>query len=61
MLATFFVDPRFVASLSPPHNLLIYAETMASVLAAQSPHPSTHSKARRYDRWILDLIGLEAK
>ena len=57
----FFEDPNFVASPSPPRSLPIYAETMASVLAAQSSPSSTHSKSKRYDRRVLEFIDLEAE
>ena len=57
----FFEDPRFLASPSPPRNLPIYAETLASVLAAQSSPSSTYRKARHYDRRVLDFIDLEAE
>jgi hypothetical protein len=56
----FFEDPRFFASPSPPRCLPIYAETMASVLAAQ-PSPSMHKKTKHYDRRVLDFIELEAE
>jgi hypothetical protein len=57
----FFKDQKFVASLSPPRCLPIYAETVASVLAAQSSPSSTHSKSKRYDYRVLDFIDLEAE
>ena len=57
----FFEDPSFVASPSPPRSLPIYAETMASVLAARSSPSSTHSKSKRYDPWVLEYIDLEAE
>ena len=57
----FFEDPKFVASPSPPRSLPIYAETVASVLAAQSSPSSTHSKSKRYDCRVLDFIDLEAE
>ena len=60
-LATFFEDPDFVASPSPPRNLPIYAQTMASGLVAQSSPSSTHSKSKQYDRHILEFIDLEAE
>ena len=58
---SFFEDPKFVASPSPPRSLLIYDETVVSVLAAQSSPSSTHKKSKRYDRRILDFIDLEAE
>jgi hypothetical protein len=57
----FFEDPKFVASPSPPRSLPIYAETVASVLAAQSFPSTTHSKFKRYDCRVLDFIDLEAE
>jgi hypothetical protein len=56
----FFEDLKFVAS-PPPQCLPIYAETVASVLAAQSSSSSTHSKSKRYDRRVLDFIDFEAE
>jgi hypothetical protein len=56
----FLEDPSFLASPSPPRGLLIYAETVDFVLAAQ-PSPSMHRKTRHYNRHVLDFIKLEAK
>ena len=57
----FFEDPWFIASLSPPQSLPIYTVIMASARTAKSSLSSTHSKARHYDRWVLDFIDLEAE
>jgi hypothetical protein len=57
----FFKDLKFVASPSPPRCLPIYAETVASVLDAQSSPSSTHSKSKCYDYRVLDFIDLEAE
>ena len=58
---SFFEDPKFVASPSPPRSLPIYAETMAFVLAAQFFRSSTQSKSKRYDCRVLNFINLEAE
>ena len=58
---SFFEDPFFVTSPSPPQSLPIYVEMMYFVFAAQSFSFSTHSKSKRYDSLVLDLIDLEAE
>jgi hypothetical protein len=57
----FFEDPKFEATPSPPRSLPIYAETMASVLVAQSSPSYTHSKFKRYDRQVWGFINSEVE
>ena len=56
---SFFEDPRFLSSPSPPQGLSIYAENIAFFLVAQ-PSPSMHRNTKHYDRWVLNFIDLEA-